>query len=243
MLVYRVLSSNYRGCLYHNEIDAYLTGALCSIPSGTSRNNQNTFCYKKGRGERYYYHFFVFAEDAFKYLLTKNHPEEYQIGEFEIQDDLIPLYSGFGTGYRFTMIPNSVFKNCKCKKIKFQEIVKPSLELAVPKSEMQKSYMIFPTKAEYLEMTEEKREHFFDEHYFRLFCLYPTTRIYEFGDKKIEECFREVYEEYESHLYPEFLSAYHVSYYDQCDEFIKYPYSLKKEDILSRKRILEKYHL
>lgn len=238
MLVYRVLNSQYNYCDYCNEVEAYFNGALCALPSGTKNLSTNTFSY----GElRYYHHFFVFAEDAFKFLLTRQNVENYRIGEFEINDDLVPSYSGFGVGYDFSSIPDYVLENCKSRNLKYEEIVKPALELAVPTQKLKDKYLLISGTS--VHMSDSLREAFEMELYFKLSCLFSTGRLFELGDEKIKSCFREIYNAYKKDLYQEFLDAYEVRFDKKEKKFISYPTSLSEENIASRKRVLKKFHL
>lgn len=237
MLVYRALSSNYQCCTYYNEIEAYLNSALCALPSGTRFFNTNTFKY----GDlKYYHHFFVFAEDAYKFLFTKENVQDYRIGEFFVDEELVPIYSGFGSGYQFTAIPNYVFENCERLGLELQEMTKPSLELALPTQELKKEYFVKPN---YNDLNAELCEEFEIEHYFKLSTVYPTGKLFEFGDMNIQDCYREIYKDYEKGLYQKFLKAYNIKYDEDRDEFRDFPISLTDQNILARKKILKDTHL
>lgn len=237
MLVYRALSSNYNYCTYHNEIDAYTNGALCSLPSRLKFYNHNTFYYGN---LKFFHHFFVFAEDATKFVLTKENAHDYQVGEFEMEDDLVPVYSGFGTGYEFTAIPNYVFRNCDEKKLKVQQIQKPAFEIALPTQQLKESFLVPPN---YSILNNELCEEFKMEHYFQLSCIRPTGNLFEFGDERINTCYREIYEKYQEGLCNDFLKAYGIKFDEEQKKLISYPHQVTIENILSRKKVLQKNHL
>lgn len=52
-----------------------------------------------------------------------------------------------------------------------------------------------------------------------------------------------MHEAYQGSLYKEFLEVYNVIFNEQNREFEKFPTCLSEEEIVSRQRVLKKYHL
>lgn len=223
MLIYRVMEND--GC--YNECEPYRMGGITSLPSnGNYVKGLNSFDYSK---DKYHRHFFVFSEDAVKYLKTRRNPKNYCIGEFNLEDNLAIQFSGIGTRYETINIP--------------------SLEIALPTSllERKKLREIFPN----LNITKNndfiEDDNWFENNDYLLDCYFKITglditgRLYNFDDENIKETYRDIYELYQNKLWKEFIEAYNLIY---KNDSITRCYEQEDSSIYTKRaKILSKYNL
>lgn len=226
MLVYRVLDEKkYIGS---NEIDAYLKE--CLTPNGPSRRNVssgiNTFDYKYNP---YCHHFFLFSEDAIKFLKALKTISSLKIGEFELDDKLFLKYSGFG-------IYNS-----------FSYMFGPAIEVCIPQTDDNRTY---PYKSNIIDNFDELSDEEYlrimeQEHYFMFHGMKTTGQLFSLNDSKITSTYREkIYKLYCKKIWCEFIKEYGVIYDKNEKKFKNFTEFTDDEEILEkREKVLRKYEI
>ena len=221
MLAYRLIKKDV--FLRIDERDAYLNEYLieddrkhCELPSFF-----NTFDYSIYSNR---YHFFTFAEDAYKYFLfTMKYyygdnlcpgvKEDYfKIAEYEIDNELIVKYSGFGTYQK-------------------KEFSHPTLEISIP--------VIDAHYQDNIKGYENKKYR-----YFKLDGVNNTGSMYSYNDPQLLKKYRnELYKKYCQELWKEFIETYQVKYDSNEMTFDNRNRPYENEINGARRKILSKYNL